>query len=582
MLHKIKVSARLRVAVTVVLILLTGALFSELFAEWRVSNEMSRLRRTAIDATKISRLINELQAERGLSAAYLSAPSPTSARLVDEQRNLTDNRLPPALAALHEFQNFPIGWGGKSLVSQALSELDGLPKLRSQISTRVIDADQEFSYYTELILKLLDVTNDFALTTSRSDLRTVMSAYALLQRAKERAAQERGRTAGVLAVGKFSPKEYQEISEIISRQQTLFENLKLTGPASIIDQYEALKATSIWLDVMQIREQLLAAHHANTPFNISLKEWWAVATARIQLIGSLEDKAGKELIEMAAAIHDRAASSLTQTALLTLISLGLSGWALYGLAMNASSWEGSAGYGAKRIENRNQLEEARTSRALGERADDIEHLIAERQTELAGHSSPISSERRAELLQELGAAYSKRIRGDRADNIERAIESLEAALTVWSPKTSPGPWAETSIALAQAHLNRIEGVRSQNIERTIGLLDSVCAGLASEEFISQWTHAKKILGQAYQERIFGDRADNIERAIAALEAVLAVRTPESCPKEWAEIQNSLATAYSNRIRGERADNLERAVIAYGAAHSLPRLANAGAGGGIKR
>jgi hypothetical protein len=571
-----KVSTRLRVAVTAVLILLTGVLCNELFMEWRVCEEMAALRRTAIDSTKIIRLINELQAERGLSAAYLGAQGAASRRLVDKQRNLTDNRLPPALTALREFQRFPIGSGGKSLVAQALRELDSLAKIRDQINSRSISPEREFSYYTELIAKLLDVTNDFALRTSRSNVGTIMSAYALLQRAKERAAQERGRTAGVLAAGKISPKEYREISSLVSGQQALLDSLKLTAPASIVSQYETLKTTAVWLDVKRMREELLASALGGGAFKISVQQWWTAATARIQLIGGLEDKVGGELIKIAASIYNRSADSLTQTGLLTLLSLSLSGWALRRAAMGPGAAEGGGKHKVERAEGRARFENARTYRSLGERADNLEHMIADRQTELTLRSRSLPDERRAELQHELGLAYFGRIRGDRADNIEKAIASLESALTVRNRESSPGLWAETSVALAQAHLNRIQGVRSQNIERAINVLEAVCSGLAPGTFADQWAEAKKILGQAYQERIFGDRADNLERAIAALEAVLTIKTPETCPRQWAEIQHSLAAAYANRIRGERADNLERAVIAYGAAHSLCPLAGTNA------
>jgi hypothetical protein len=571
MLNKIEVFSRLHIAVTALLILFTGVLANELFANWQILYEMANLRRAALDSAEISRFVNELQAERGLSGAYIAAQGSASRRPVDDQRKLTDALRASALEALRDFGRFPVTANSKNLIEQAVEGIESLNRTRDRIDVLSISSGNEFVFYTNVILKLLDVTGNLALTTRQSDVGAIMSAYTVLQQVKERAAQERGRVAAVLAAGRFTPETYQDVVSLISEQSVLFEALKLSAPPSILIDYHEALASAAWDNVQQLRQKLLKDGSAGAVPAIEGSEWWTTTTARIQVIGAIQAKAGGELIEIASSIYDQSMRKFVRTAVLALCFLGLSGLALRTLISGGVVVAADRGRPRDQAEIGSLLEGAHTNRALGERADDIEQTIVGLRAELDGISDGARSERWAELQHRLGAAFYKRIRGDRSDNIERAIGHLEDALTIRTPENYPELWAETINLLAQALLHRIQSARGQNIERAITLLEAVSRSVLPATYPNQWAETQKNLGQAYQDRTFGDRAENLERAISALEGVLTVRTPACCPRQWAEIQNCLAGAYANRIRGERAENLERAVIAYGAARSVYTL-----------
>jgi hypothetical protein len=576
MLNKIVASARLRMTVTALLILCAGVLASELFANWQALREMVDLRRAAQDTAEISRLVNELQSERGLSGAYVAAHGLTSRQPVDDQRKLTDALQASAVEALRDFGRFPITANSKTLIEQAAREIETLSQTRGRIDALSISSTNEFSFYTSLIAKLLDVTGDISLTTRRSDVGAAMSAYTVLQQVKERAAQERGKVAAVLAAGRFTPATYQDIVGMISEQAALFEALKLSASPSVLVDYHQALENPAWSNVQQLRQRLLRDGSAGVVPGITGPEWWATTTARIQLMGAIEATSGRELIEIASSIYDQSMRKFVRTAILAFCFLGLTGLALR-TSLSSDAFVGAdQGRMRGQAEIRNLFDGGSANRVLGERADDIEQAIIGLQAALDGNSDGERSERWAELQHSLGSALYRRIRGDRSDNIERAIGCLEDALVVRTPECCPELWAETSNILAQALLYRVQSAHSQNIERAIILLEAVSKVITPTAFPQHWAETQKILGQAYQDRTIGDRAENLERAISALEGVLTVLTPNCCPRQWAEIQNGLAGAYANRIRGERAENLERAVIAYGAAHSVQPLDNGAA------
>jgi hypothetical protein len=566
--NKIVASSRLRMAVTALLVLCVGVLASELFANWQALSEMANLRRAAVDAAEISRFVNELQAERGLSGAYLAAQGATSRQPMDNQRKLTDALQASALEALRDFGHFPITAYSKNLIKFAASEIETLNLTRSRIDALSILSANEFNFYTGVIAKILNVTGDIALTTRRSDVGAIMSAYTILQQVKERAAQERGKVAAVLAAGRFTSETYQAVVGLVSEQSALFEALKLSASPSILVDYHQALESSVWSNVQQLRQRLLSEGAAGAIPGVAGSEWWATTTARIQLMGALEAKAGRELIEIASSIYNQSMRKFVRTTVLAFCFLGLSGLVFRTSFSGPVAADADQGRTRGQAETGNLLDGGYTNRTLGERADDIEQLIVGLQATLEGNSDGVRSERWAELQYRLGSALYRRIRGDRSNNIERAIGHMENALTVRTPERCPGLWAETIDLLAQALLHRVQSARGQNIERAIALLEAVSKVISFADFPQQWAETQKLLGQAYQERTVGDRAENLEWAISALESVLAVRTPDCCPKQWAEIQNCLAGAYANRIRGERAENLERAVIAYGAAHSV--------------
>lgn len=580
MLSKIRASWRLHIAVMSFFILLTGVLAIDLFAAWRTRSEMANLHRAASDAAKISRFVHELQKERGLSAAFVSAPDPAARRSVEEQRTLTDVHLTPARPALADFSDLAgltLDPSSTDHIAQALAEVDGFDALRSRIDTLTISEDDAFKAYTLLIARLLDVTSDIAKTTSRSDVGALMSAYSLLLKAKESAAQERGTVAAALASGHFTEETDHQLIILAASEQTLFDAFKVSAPPSLIAAHQAAEKQPAWREAREMAERLHKSV-AGAAAAVSGADWWRTTTARIGLMSAIEDSTSAQLLDMAAAIHDQATRSLLQSALLVVCCVTLGGMAsgLSSLHPPSPAAERQQPEHPGAMERQHAmngragppLQGALANRMLGERASHIEQTIVECEATLSAFPETAPSEQWWRLQHRLGLSYLKRIRGDRAENIERAIVAFDAALVVAAPDSSPRLWAETTGQLALAYLQRIRGSRGNNIEQGVAHLKSIVASLSRDAYPEQWAEAQNALGVAYQNRMLGDRAENVERAIAALEAVFAVCTPESYPRLWCEAQNNLAAAYSNRIRGERSENLERAVLAYGAARSV--------------
>jgi CHAT domain-containing protein len=210
----------------------------------------------------------------------------------------------------------------------------------------------------------------------------------------------------------------------------------------------------------------------------------------------------------------------------------------------------------------NNRANAYSGRIKGNRAENLENAIAGYESALEIYTKENFPIDWATTQNNRANAYSDRIKGDRAENLEKAIAGYESALEIRTRENFPIQWATTQNNRASAYSDRITGDRAENLENTIGGYESALEIYTKTDFPIDWAMTQNNRASAYLNRIRGDRAENLENAIAGYESALEIRTKGNFPIDWAMTQNNRASAYSNRIKGDRAENLEKAIAGY--------------------
>jgi signal transduction histidine kinase len=163
---------------------------------------------------RVQDLVHQLQSERALTNGLLGGGTQFQAQIVPQRTN-TDTAL---LALNQTLTSGDYGGAGADQVRGAVTKLNGLQTIRTDVDQQRAQAAPTFGFYTDGIAALnsldlgLDQAQDGAL---RHGLQTL---YALGQ-VKEFAGQEQGLLAAVFAANRVSVDNYTKFAEVLGQKQ---------------------------------------------------------------------------------------------------------------------------------------------------------------------------------------------------------------------------------------------------------------------------------------------------------------------------------------------------------------------------
>jgi hypothetical protein len=285
-------------------------------ANLAVKVEAERLRQEAAFARSLSRVVHELQAERDLSAGWISGgrgsgPSwPRRATLDDQQKRVNE--------ALEAFGNDTqaLEDDGSTFYRQAQrarAGFSGLTELRQRVegNSPATTSEEVLDSYSELIGTLLAVDFEIARNADNQTLTRSVAAFVAMARLKEAASQERGLVHAVTAAKEFAPGQSQRLSELVGAQESWRSQFNV---AATPEQHDALDQTLQRADSQQATEfrssllgtspgQLTTTTTPSQPITLDPADWYRASTARIELLGGVEEDLAGDVDAAAAAVE---------------------------------------------------------------------------------------------------------------------------------------------------------------------------------------------------------------------------------------------------------------------------------------
>ncbi len=255
--------------ITIILLLL---FFSSVISAFLMTDKLNKL----VDAQYLSakygvaleltELIYELQKERGLSAGFSGSDGKLFQENLLEQRTKTDLRL-------QDLQNLVPAMrlsGGGTENSVELDNINDRLQQRSSIRQNVdqlIKTVENWSYYTDLIAKIITHTHNIHVENGIAGFGQLSSNYSALLNLQELAGQERGTINKVISSGHMNTSTYQQISTFIAQQDRLIKELQFARkflPERVI---ENITHKSINGRINSVRQSLIAKYYKNDALN---------------------------------------------------------------------------------------------------------------------------------------------------------------------------------------------------------------------------------------------------------------------------------------------------------------------------
>lgn len=307
-----RIKSRLALVAGVPLVLLVTFALQSIFTSLSVLSSARTADQSIQIAEAASGLIEELQRERGLSAAYYSAEGLEFAGQLEQQRQSTD----VAISAFEAFasENNPA-------VRTAEAALSDLAQIRRAVDRFEADVNESTVVYRSMVDAQLDLVRIKMARLTERGLGDEPGAYIALLRTTEMSGLERSMGAAGFADNGFTIEKYRQYLEYRGAQSAILEPVLKTLPPEIGREAESYLRGEKARDVLELR-RIADASGANAPLPEGLaQDWFNAATARISGLSDVGTSVAGVLRERVDAIMGDALRGLAMTIAIALIGV---------------------------------------------------------------------------------------------------------------------------------------------------------------------------------------------------------------------------------------------------------------------
>ena len=220
---------------------------------------MQKIETLTLLSQKISKLVHEVQKERGLTAGYLGSKGGKFKTKLPNQRLLSNKRFKVLQDFVKKinFDLYPPFF--QDNITKSMKKFEGLKTIRQQVDPLNISAKKAIAYYTNLNAIFLENVTSIAKLSSDAQISREILAYSSFLLLKERAGIERAVGASTLAKDEFSLGMRTKFINLITTQDTYLKVFKDLAKPEAKAFYEELLQGEDIQEVERIRTLMLSS-----------------------------------------------------------------------------------------------------------------------------------------------------------------------------------------------------------------------------------------------------------------------------------------------------------------------------------
>ena len=255
------------------------------YAELQKREQAQSLSSLVVD---LGEVVNELQKERGMSAGFINSNGSKFADNLATQRKLTDEQASRLQQSISRIDASFVGPRYIKLLETAGEPLAKLGEKREQISRLALTPAESFSFYSDLIVHLLEVAVRTGNQMPSSKLSRLLNSKQALLYLKERNGQERALLTGAFSAGGLTSAQFNMFLGLLGDQAT-FQRIAIS--------YATPKQETLLLDKLSAPatkeiatiEQMVKDKGPNTELGYSAEDWFAKITVKIDILRIVEE-----------------------------------------------------------------------------------------------------------------------------------------------------------------------------------------------------------------------------------------------------------------------------------------------------
>ncbi len=322
-LSNLRISAKIAVSFLFPVLLILGLAGSIIVDKAHVVAETGTLAAVAPLAAELSAVVHEMQKERGSSAIFIGSKGERFGDEMRAQRKATDQARERLDRSVAKVDLAALGAGFPAKVEAAHRQTEVMAAFRPSIDSLSVDAKTSFATYTEIITAQLAVVAEIVALSGDVRVANRITAYLQLMEGKEKAGQERATAAGAFAAGRFEPEAFRRFVAIVAEQRLLLNGFLAHATPAEAEFYRTTLNVDAARTVERMRQAGFDSIATGSVGTITGPEWFAAATARINLLKTVEDRVAEDVRMLAAEVNDDARRVLGGTIVVAALLLAL-------------------------------------------------------------------------------------------------------------------------------------------------------------------------------------------------------------------------------------------------------------------
>ena len=303
---------RIAMLVIVPAMAVVGFAAAQIYQSLSASEEAARIAHLAEGAPFLSKVVHELQKERGNTAGFIGARGEGDFKVrLDAQRLLTD----AALTALSEREAIFTGEGTRFAARYEAAQdlLKALERHRAEVDELSLTVGEMAQRYTAIIRSLIDTLDSLNGEDMPPQLTQGLNAYVAYVEYKERAGVERAMGANGFGAGIFKPQVHRKMVRLIGAQGAYLARFKQRADEGLVALHERL-VSEAEAPVARLRDVAIGSAFGGDLQGVTGGQWFDAATARIEQMWAVEQAIAQDIEAKAMAAKADASAALWRMA----------------------------------------------------------------------------------------------------------------------------------------------------------------------------------------------------------------------------------------------------------------------------
>ncbi|NOU86594.1 response regulator [Paenibacillus sp. LMG 31460] len=284
-------------------------------------SELNRLQSLVTTEIYINDLIHEVQKERSLLSGYFEDKTVTR-QLVD-QRKFTEDKTNAFREQLKSLNTSVLGDKFKKDANTAVSKLDQMVILRTQLDQGKANENDTLSFYLETINSLFDMMQNTNEISSNKQISNMLTSYILFSKSKVAVSRERAVLFHVFSANRADFNDIEQIGVLENEQLLYYKESKLLATEAAQQLYQKTMKGQDVTEVDRLVQLVLKAEPGKA-LGVDSQLWYNVATQEVDLLKEVEDGLSSELIQSMESIKKSNTQSLIGVAIFNVVILILS------------------------------------------------------------------------------------------------------------------------------------------------------------------------------------------------------------------------------------------------------------------
>ena len=323
--------------------------YTQISENQKVAGDLAKMEGLSGLAVRLSALVHETQKERGATGLYMGSGGTEHGSTLNDQRGNTDGQVAQLNDFLGTFDDGAFGSNFESNLASLVSDLSKFDSHRTSVTNLEFGVGDGLGFYTRFNTKLLSLVGSIGEFAPNAESARLAAAYVEFLQGKERAGIERAVLSSVFARGHFVDGEFVKFTSLVTAQDTYLSVFETFASPDAIAFYEETMADDSVAKVGEFREIAMSSINAERIHGVEATDWFAAATARINLLKAIDDHLAVSLSDRVGEMKSSAQTALISTLIIGVASLSVAVFAAFLIANSVSSGIKKVADGMSRI-----------------------------------------------------------------------------------------------------------------------------------------------------------------------------------------------------------------------------------------